>query len=119
MKEKYPEAKWISAYQNDSFGLGSYESSIIVLEGIETWVKNLSISREKWREMIEDWLKWEQEEPSRKVIIIGTDITKGIVPIEKEHRQWRDLTGWVYQDIATVSSQVDVIWYGISKTIKG
>lgn len=119
VKEKYPEAKWVSAYNNDSFGFDNYESTIIVLEGIETWVKDLSISRQEWREVVEDWLKWEQADLTRKVIFIGTDITKGIVPIEKEHRQWRDLTGWVYQDIVSVSNQVDVIWYGISKTIKG
>lgn len=121
VKKQYPEAMWISAYHTDSWpqDLNQYDYFIIVLEGLETWVKELSIDRGKWRGYVRGWLKWEQKAPSRKVVIIGTDITKGIVPREKENRDWRDLTGWVYQDVAAVSRQVDVIWYGIPQTIKG
>lgn len=121
VKRQYPKAVWISAYCNDSLihDLNHYDSPVIVLEGLETWVKDLSTDREGWRENVTFWLKWEQEVPGRKVVIIGSDITKGIVPMEKENRHWRDLTGWVYQDVAAVSKQVDVIWYGLPQTIKG
>ena len=53
-----------------------------------------------------------------RIIVIGTDITKGIVPIEKENRVWRDLTGRVFQDTASICERVDLIWYGISKRLK-
>lgn len=59
------------------------------------------------------------EKPSRKLVIIGTDISKGIVPLEKENRLWRDFTGWVYQDLVAKAERVDVIWYGINQIMKG
>ena len=52
------------------------------------------------------------------VILIGTDITKGIVPIEAENRVWRDVTGRVYQDTVSICNRVDLIWYGINKRLK-
>ena len=54
----------------------------------------------------------------RMVILIGSDITKGIVPIEAENRVWRDVTGRVYQDTVSICNRVDLIWYGINKRLK-
>jgi adenosyl cobinamide kinase/adenosyl cobinamide phosphate guanylyltransferase len=50
--------------------------------------------------------------------VIGSDITKGVVPLEKENRIWRDLTGWAYQDTAAKAEKVDIIWYGLNQTMK-
>lgn len=118
VRKKYPDATWISAYEGESLAR-TFDSPKIVLEGIETWVKDASLSREEWKDIISDWEKWEQEKDGRQVILIGTDIGKGIVPMEKENRSWRDVTGWVYQDIAAVCKKVDVVWYGINQTLKG
>lgn len=121
VRKMYPDAKWISAHEGELLldALDSTNSSIVVLEGLETWIKDYSLSREEWKKIILDWEKWEQEKFGRQLVLIGTDIGKGIVPLEKENRNWRDLTGWLYQDIAAVSEKVDVIWYGINQTIKG
>lgn len=121
VRKMYPDAKWISAHEGESLleALDFINSSIVVLEGLETWIKDYSLSREEWKKIILDWEKWEQEKFGRQLVLIGTDIGKGIVPLEKENRNWRDLTGWLYQDIAAVSEKVDVIWYGINQTIKG
>lgn len=121
VKAQYSEAEWISAYHGEELleEPDAIDSPLVVLEGLETWVKEHSLTREKWRIIIERWLRWEQEEDSRQLIIIGTDISKGIVPIEKEHRNWRDLTGWVYQDVVASCERVDVIWYGINQKMKG
>ena len=54
----------------------------------------------------------------RKLVVIGSDITKGIVPVEKENRLWRDVTGWAYQDLAAQADKIDIIWYGCNQTIK-
>ncbi|WP_156289608.1 bifunctional adenosylcobinamide kinase/adenosylcobinamide-phosphate guanylyltransferase [Oceanobacillus salinisoli] len=127
VKKNYPEAEWISAYKGEPLveNFGVLQSSAVVLEGIELWTKELSAkmtinqAREYWRKVLEDWLEWENLASNRKIIVIGTDITKGIVPMEKENRNWRDLTGWVYQDLSFRCERVDVIWYGINQTIKG
>lgn len=121
VKKKYQNAKWISAYENGAFveDLSFLNSPVIVVEGLEFWVKELNLNRVDWKETIANWGKWEKVESARQVVIIGTDITKGIVPVEKENRIWRDVTGWVYQDVVAACEQVDVIWYGIHQTIKG
>ena len=117
---------WLSAY--DSFPLPIYfkdiDQDVIILEGVELWLKDLTKkydskeSRRIWNSCLDNWLTWEKARVNRKLIVIGTDITKGIVPLEIENRVWRDVTGWAYQDIATKSERVDVIWYGLNQNIK-
>ncbi|MDR7001820.1 bifunctional adenosylcobinamide kinase/adenosylcobinamide-phosphate guanylyltransferase [Neobacillus niacini] len=119
--------QWKSAYQNELFPyeLEDQSGEVLVLEGMEMWVKELmkeyepSKCREIWKGSLNHWLSWEKAKKHRKLAVIGTDITKGIVPMEKENRLWRDLTGWAYQDIAASADRVDVIWYGLNQTIKG
>lgn len=117
---------WVSAYCGNSPPIESsnFPGNILVLEGIEKWIKDISSqygmdqSREKWAEHTEGWLKWEKSHPEHQLILIGTDITKGIVPMEKENRIWRDVTGWIYQDISAKADRVDIIWYGMNQQIK-
>jgi adenosylcobinamide kinase / adenosylcobinamide-phosphate guanylyltransferase len=117
---------WLSAYQGTSLteGFNHVNSEILVLEGIEIWLKELAEDydsnrwRDIWNHTMNNWLIWEKAEPQRKLVVIGTDITKGIVPIEKENRLWRDVTGWAYQDLAAKADKVDIIWYGLNRTIK-
>jgi len=110
------DVHWVSSYQGEEFPTPFPFNGKVVLEGMEQWTKKCT--REYWQDHLKHWEAWEKESPKRQVIIIGTDIMKGIVPMEKEDRNWRDLTGWVYQDIVYLSSRVDVIWYGINQTIK-
>ncbi|PLR81127.1 bifunctional adenosylcobinamide kinase/adenosylcobinamide-phosphate guanylyltransferase [Bacillus sp. V33-4] len=117
------EHLWISAYKGYSLP-GSFFGHVVVLEGIEEWLKNCHVnssidaSREEWQRLLQNWLAWEAGDPARTFVVIGADITKGVVPADPGARQWRDLTGWVYQDIAKFSSRVDLIWYGMSKQLK-
>ncbi|MFL6559688.1 MAG: bifunctional adenosylcobinamide kinase/adenosylcobinamide-phosphate guanylyltransferase, partial [Bacillus sp. (in: firmicutes)] len=97
---------------------------VVIFEGIEIWLKDLTAKydvekcRVIWAQCLENWLTREQAALHRQLIVIGTDITKGIVPMEAENRLWRDVTGWTYQDIAAISEKVDVIWYGLNQSIK-
>ncbi|MDQ0273234.1 bifunctional adenosylcobinamide kinase/adenosylcobinamide-phosphate guanylyltransferase [Cytobacillus purgationiresistens] len=117
---------WISAYRGSAIPNSlerTHENGVIVFEGIEYWVKDWLEYGEKdalqrWQNILQDWQLWEKSHPLRKVILIGTDITKGIVPISAEERTWRDVTGRVFQATAKTSSQMDLIWYGISQKIK-
>jgi adenosyl cobinamide kinase/adenosyl cobinamide phosphate guanylyltransferase len=117
---------WISAYETQTIPkeLNTFDQDLLVIEGVEIWLKNLSASmgadkcRELWAKYLENWLTWEKAALQRQLVVIGTDITKGIVPIEAENRLWRDITGWAYQDTAAKSEKVDVIWYGLNQTIK-
>ncbi|WP_085991586.1 bifunctional adenosylcobinamide kinase/adenosylcobinamide-phosphate guanylyltransferase [Oceanobacillus senegalensis] len=126
VKKYYPSYDWISLYDGDDLrnDFSHMNSSILVIEGIETWFKKLCYEMDvteaicEWRTMLEKWEEWECKDPNRQVIIIGTDITKGIVPIEKIDRNWRDLTGWAYQDLTHKSNRVDIIWYGLCHRMK-
>jgi adenosylcobinamide kinase/adenosylcobinamide-phosphate guanylyltransferase len=118
---------WISAYRNESFEnwLRNRNACLIVLEGVEIYLKKMIEKDLEMQQIIEqaqrlitDALNWEQANKNRDLVLIGTDISKGVVPIEKKDRLWRDITGWVYQDIVSKSEKVDVIWYGISRKLK-
>ena len=118
---------WISGYEEGSIAdnsLAEHKENMVVLEAAEIWFKqwlkqlNKDEVRNKWQIVLQAWLEWEKEEGSRKVIIIGTDMTKGIVPMTAEERIWRDVTGWAYQDTVKKAERVDVIWYGINQQLK-
>ncbi|MDQ0218588.1 hypothetical protein ELQ35_04300 [Peribacillus cavernae] len=118
--------RWFSAYHGNDLptDLRMLVANKVVLEGIEQYIKEESLltdthtCRETWRKRLEDWEVWEKSGQMRQLVMIGTDITKGIVPLERGNRKWRDLTGWVYQDLSSKADRVDVIWYGLNKQIK-
>ncbi|WP_160723298.1 bifunctional adenosylcobinamide kinase/adenosylcobinamide-phosphate guanylyltransferase [Bacillus sp. USDA818B3_A] len=116
---------WLSAYENHQIPENvAHDRDFLILEGIEIWLKlltekdDIQQSRNFWNRYLDNWLEWEREKADRSLIVIGTDITKGIVPLEKENRIWRDLTGWAFQDTAAKAEKVDIIWYGLNITFK-
>jgi adenosylcobinamide kinase / adenosylcobinamide-phosphate guanylyltransferase len=117
------EHSWNSAYKKDPIPYPD-NVTIAVFEGLEVWLREWAGSmgsveiRRKWQLLLREWLEWESQDHQRKIILIGCDISKGIVPMAPEDRSWRDITGWVYQDTVTVAERADVIWYGISQKLK-
>ncbi len=120
------KAGWFSSCKGDGLpgDLDSAAELIIVFEGIEYWIKELLTNhdagkvQELWRQYLQNWLQWELSQQGRVVCLIGSDITKGIVPASAEEREWRDTAGRVFQDTAAVCEHVDLIWYGIGKRLK-
>ena len=103
--------------------LPAIKSNILVVEGIEQCVLNevencTDLKREYGSVLIRRLKEWEEQSTERQLIVIGVDISKGIVPTSGIERRWRDLTGWVYQDLVKVSKRVDYIWYGINHQLK-
>jgi len=96
---------------------------LIVFEGMEELLKNRLQQKEtdiweQWVTVINGWKAWEAAGADRKVVFIGCDISKGIVPLDYCDRQWRDITGWCYQELARLCNKVEIIWNGIAQTIK-
>jgi len=121
------EHLWLSAYKNESLvkTAASELPPIVILEGIEQWISRLITPDQtndhlliELQSQLDTWIEWKKQSEQHRLIIIGTDISKGIVPTEQQHRHWRDITGWMYQYIAKQSSHMDVIWYGINQRIK-
>lgn len=119
-------SNWFSSYRGDSLpeDLHSTAGLIVVLEGIEQWVKELLMEhdaesvRDIWRVSLQNWLQWERSQQGRVVCLIASDITKGIVPAVHEDREWRDTAGRVFQDTAAACEQVELVWYGIGRRLK-
>ncbi|WP_394172500.1 bifunctional adenosylcobinamide kinase/adenosylcobinamide-phosphate guanylyltransferase [Guptibacillus hwajinpoensis] len=120
------ERCWNSAFNETKMSLDDRRlyGDVVVFEGVEHWIKELTLDagllecRKIWQSLLGIWHAWENEREERTVVIIGTDLSKGIVPMEKEDRDWRDLTGWAYQDLTAVADRVDVIWYGLNQQLK-
>lgn len=86
--------------------------AFIVVSGLEKWLTNFQGSEEEAIELVMNALK------ERESIVILTDISRGIVPMDAETRALRDRCGRLYQKIMTQAEEVIQIWYGIPKTIK-
>ena len=117
------DAEWVSLFDGDWKAIYP-KMSIIVLEGIEYAVRGALLQKDgdiraAFRNWMQSLRKWEEESPDRKVIWIGSEIGKGIVPSDRSSREWRDMTGWVYQDLAEESQRVWLVWYGMATSIKG
>jgi len=118
------ESAWISAYRHHPCPYTiDMISEVVILEGIEEWirqttVKDKSFDRNDGQRVINSWLAWELEDKNRQLIVIGTDISKGIVPMDREDRWWRDMVGWFFQDLVLHCERFDVVWYGIPMQLK-
>ncbi|WP_338471478.1 bifunctional adenosylcobinamide kinase/adenosylcobinamide-phosphate guanylyltransferase [Niallia sp. XMNu-256] len=118
--------QWFSAYHCDPIPVDfdQVTTDYLVLEGIERWIREgLQGSsgdevQETWRGLLRQLENWESMDGKGSVILIGTDITKGIVPLEREDRLWRDVCGRVFQAAVSSCGRVDVIWYGLNKRLK-
>ncbi|MGM7636744.1 bifunctional adenosylcobinamide kinase/adenosylcobinamide-phosphate guanylyltransferase [Bacillus sp. Hm123] len=126
VKEEYrletTRHQWVSFYEKEQ---PNWTENIVVLEGIESYMKQLveqtadaKLARKQWKQQLQAGLDWEKAQSDRKLLLIGSDITKGIVPIEALDRMWRDAAGWCFQEAAKQAEQVIAIWYGIPQILK-
>lgn len=100
------------------------KNGLFLIEGLEMWIRN-RLNEESaeqtllyFEEVFQTFLLWEKEESHRQVVLIGSDITKGVVPIEEQDRTWRDITGLIFQKAVQVSIRVDVVWYGLNERLR-
>ncbi|TDL32972.1 hypothetical protein E2R51_09940 [Jeotgalibacillus sp. S-D1] len=103
--------------------LASYH--VVVWSRTESWIEagmkgtaNKEAIVEHWKNEVTRLLEWEQGEEGRKLLIIGTDQSKGVVPMDKTARAARDVTGWCYQYTALKAERVTRVWYGIAEELK-
>lgn len=116
---------WISAYDDKPLpeDLSTFSGRLIIIEGIEQWIlqlierRSIDEVRREFEVILKKWYQWAEDEKHR-LIIIGTDISKGIVPIDDTLRKWRDVTGFIYQDIVKNCHAFHYVWYGIGKQLK-
>ena len=92
--------------------LPSPGSEGIVLAGIEKWLEQCGLGEEEAINRVIHSVE------NRDVVLILTDIGRGIVPISAGQRELRDVCGRLYQRLLAEADEVTRIWYGVAKTIK-
>ncbi|WLR53155.1 bifunctional adenosylcobinamide kinase/adenosylcobinamide-phosphate guanylyltransferase [Bacillus tianshenii] len=112
---------WQSAYERQLYIPKQKTASFLIFEGVEAAIKETLVKAEDdicayWNTFFEKVIEWESG--GGTCVVIGADISKGIVPMEELNRQWRDYTGWCYQTLAAKAERVDVIWCGLPQTLK-
>lgn len=85
----------------------------VVIAGIENWLAKSNLKEQHAIEYILERCA------NRQVVFILTDISRGIVPIDKNQRQLRDECGRLYQRLFSEANEITRIWYGIAQTLKG
>ncbi|SDN25245.1 adenosylcobinamide kinase /adenosylcobinamide-phosphate guanylyltransferase [Psychrobacillus sp. OK028] len=83
---------------------------VIVVTGAEKLLEHKSV------ELLKKMEQWNEQ---TEVLVIATEIGRGIVPMDANMRKLRDDVGRFYQQLFTKADSVTRIWYGISQTIKG
>ncbi|PPA69660.1 bifunctional adenosylcobinamide kinase/adenosylcobinamide-phosphate guanylyltransferase [Jeotgalibacillus proteolyticus] len=98
---------------------------VIVKSDLECWIldecdkgKGEETLLQLWENELKNLLEWEQQDKDRSLFIIGTDQSKGIVPMDRAERKARDLLGWCHQHTAKKAEHVTRIWYGIAQELK-
>ncbi len=127
VKQKKQSLCWISSYQGnhlDDWHQKWIPRTTLVLEGWEKWVA-LEIAKQEdddtVREKFKVALKALKEEGLKRgeeIVLIMLETGRGIVPMTREDRRLRDLSGWLAQDAVEMSDEVFYIWHGIERRMK-
>ncbi|MFT4415025.1 bifunctional adenosylcobinamide kinase/adenosylcobinamide-phosphate guanylyltransferase [Fredinandcohnia humi] len=127
VKGKYETCSWISAYNGDSimdWKTKWEHGTTLVMEGWEKWIaaelpnsENNDDIRRNFNSLFMEFLAQEHKRKNH-IVLIMLEVGKGIVPLYKDDRRLRDLMGWVSQDAARLSMEVEFVWNGLSKRVK-
>lgn len=109
------DVQWIECAEIDN--LPEASSKTIVLAGLESFVgSHLNRSEEVVNEAFLRKITTYREQSD--VIVIVTEIGRGIVPVLAEARELRDRCGRLTQQIFKEATEVTRIWYGLTETLK-
>ena len=94
------------------------EKDIVVISEFETIVQAML---EQQEEVIAEMIAEQLLELNKhaQVICICTDMSRGVVPLEKDVRQMRDTCGRIYQKLCQEADTVIRVWYGLPQILKG
>ena len=92
--------------------LPAHNAGKIVIAGIEKWLAETELSE---ADAIAQVLA---AVAGSDVVVILTDIGRGIVPIDAQQRQLRDTCGRLYRQLMAEADEVTRIWYGLAQSLK-
>lgn len=97
----------------DSFIFDRETVQTTVIAGVEKWLAETNLSEQAAIDYVMSCIA-----KDRQTVFILTDIGRGIVPIDADHRKLRDACGRLYQQLMADADEVTRIWYGLAKTLK-
>lgn len=100
------QALWLDAK------LPEQGTNLVVVNNLHLWLKSFEGTEEQAIEKVKQSIE------NRPSFVILTDIGRGIVPMERAERVYRDLVGRVYQALIQDADEVFQVWYGLTKQIK-
>lgn len=101
-----------SAWLSEEMEIGETLEDVLVMDGIPQAL--ISLTREERIEWLDRYLPKETH-----VIWIIEDVSRGIVPMEKHQRMYRDECGRITQLLVEKATTVTQIWYGLTEMRKG
>lgn len=113
-----------SGYNNDELpsDFSNIQTKYFIIQNLELYIKgffeNEASVPSQTEKFVLNCLNWQERNPHAELILIGSDISKGVVPVGRKEREWRDMTGLMYQRLVQVSERFDIIWYGINRQLK-
>ncbi|MGM0836405.1 MAG: bifunctional adenosylcobinamide kinase/adenosylcobinamide-phosphate guanylyltransferase [Bacillota bacterium] len=127
VRKKHEEFSWISSYYNDLLSDWDQKwrgGTTLVLEGWERWIEDQmkkeavdAVIRAEFSKFFQSFLE-EERLRNDSIVLIMLEVGRGIVPIDKDERRFRDLAGWILQDAAKMAEEVQYVWHGIAKRLK-
>lgn len=99
------------------------QSAPTVLYGVLPWLEDAlgqsdddDALRRRWKVELDALGAWFNAAP---LIIIGHEVGRGIVPMERDQRRLRDMNGWFNQDAAACAERVWQVRHGLVMALKG
>ncbi|WP_386078340.1 bifunctional adenosylcobinamide kinase/adenosylcobinamide-phosphate guanylyltransferase [Vreelandella sp. F11] len=95
----------------------------LVITGVFDWVEAALANaendpaRQQWQGDMTQ-LSQRADELNTALIIITTEVGRGIVPMQPDQRRLRDLNGWFSQDAAVQAEQVWYVRHGLVMAVK-
>lgn len=124
--KRFPTTQWKRLADDAPFA-GSHQALVantpLAVTGVLEWLSaNLGSAdtetlRQQWQGDMAT-LCQRADQLNAPLIILATEVGRGIVPMQPEQRRLRDLNGWFTQDAAAQAEQVWYVRHGLVMAIK-
>jgi adenosylcobinamide kinase/adenosylcobinamide-phosphate guanylyltransferase len=94
---------------------------VCIVDCLTVWLGNLlhhkGIPTKRYKEL--DELYEVLHDPSCDILLVTNETGLGLIPADAESRAFRDLAGWMNQDIAAIAKNVILLVAGLPLALKG
>lgn len=128
VKQRFPGALWwrlAPGQRLHEVAQVMLPNTPLVVHGLFEWLTatlDSDVSIDEWRaQWREDFPRLHQAADSSNVmlIMIASELGRGLVPMARDQRRLRDLSGWFTQDAAVQASNVWYVRHGLVQALKG